>query len=122
VSAPVEEADPWLTLAEIAAELRVDPATVRLWISRGKLDAARAGQRKLIVRRSELDRMLADSGRYGQLRVDLPAGLRGALVAEARRQGVPLTTLTVALLAGGINWRAGSRSIDRPTIEDLQDA
>jgi hypothetical protein len=26
--------DRWLTLAEIADELRVNPATVRLWISR----------------------------------------------------------------------------------------
>jgi|SRR5271163_2510947 len=53
--------DPWLTLAEIAQELRVHPATVRLWISRGQLKAMRAGQRKLLVRRSELDRMLAST-------------------------------------------------------------
>ena len=50
--------DPWLTLAEIAEELRVNPATVRLWVSRGRLKATRAGQRKLLVRRSELERML----------------------------------------------------------------
>jgi excisionase family DNA binding protein len=53
--------DPWLTLAEIAEELRVNPATVRLWVSRGRLVATRAGQRKLLVRRSELDRMLAST-------------------------------------------------------------
>jgi excisionase family DNA binding protein len=57
--------DPWLTLAEIAQELRVNPATVRLWVSRGKLKAKRAGQRKLLVQRSELDRMLEiSSHRY----------------------------------------------------------
>ena len=50
--------DPWLTVAEIAAELRVNPATVRLWISKGTLPAKRAGQRKLLIRRSHLDRML----------------------------------------------------------------
>jgi len=50
--------DPWLTLAEIAKELRVNPATVRQWVSRGQLKALRAGQRKWVVRRSELDRML----------------------------------------------------------------
>jgi excisionase family DNA binding protein len=62
---PQRTDDPWLTLAEIAAELRVNPATVRLWVSRGKLKAKRAGQRKLIVQRSELDRMLeASSHRY----------------------------------------------------------
>lgn len=51
--------DPWLTLAEIAEELRVNPATVRLWVTRGQLKASRAGQRKWVVRRSELDRMIA---------------------------------------------------------------
>ncbi|MDE3130716.1 MAG: helix-turn-helix domain-containing protein, partial [Acidobacteriota bacterium] len=53
--------DPWLTLGEIAQELRVNPATVRLWVSKGQLEATRAGMRKWIVRRSEIDRMLAAS-------------------------------------------------------------
>jgi excisionase family DNA binding protein len=57
--------DVWLTVAEIAAELRVNPATIRLWVSKGKLKAMRAGQRKLLVHRSELNRMLeASSHRY----------------------------------------------------------
>ena len=55
---PLADQDPWLTLAEIADELRVSPATVRLWVSQGRLDATRAGARKWLVRRSELDRML----------------------------------------------------------------
>ena len=50
--------DPWLTVAEIASELRVNPATVRLWVSKGTLPATRAGQRKLLIRRSDLDAML----------------------------------------------------------------
>lgn len=50
--------DPWMTLAEIAGELRMSPATIRSWISKGRLQAMRAGQRKWLVRRSELDRML----------------------------------------------------------------
>ncbi len=63
--------DPWLTLSEIAQELRVTPATVRLWVSRGKLKAKRAGQRKLLVQRSELNRMLeVSSHRYD----DAPTG------------------------------------------------
>ena len=53
--------DSWLTLAEIAAELRVNPATVRQWVSKGQLKASRAGVRKWIVRRSELDRMLTET-------------------------------------------------------------
>jgi excisionase family DNA binding protein len=62
VSDPERDAvdgDPWLTVAEIADELRVNPATVRLWVSKGTLPARRAGQRKLLIRRSDLDRMLA---------------------------------------------------------------
>jgi excisionase family DNA binding protein len=50
--------DSWLTLAEIAEELRLSPVTVRSWISKGKLRAKRAGERKWLVRRSDLDRML----------------------------------------------------------------
>ena len=54
--------DPWLTLAEIAGELRVHPATVRQWIARGRLPATRPGQRKLLVRRSAVDRLLGHHG------------------------------------------------------------
>jgi excisionase family DNA binding protein len=50
--------DPWLTVAEFAQEMRVRPVTVRAWIAKGQLKATRAGQRKWLVRRSELARML----------------------------------------------------------------
>lgn len=50
--------DPWLTVAEVAAERRLNPATIRLWISKAKLPATRAGRRKLLIRRSDLDQML----------------------------------------------------------------
>jgi excisionase family DNA binding protein len=53
-----EAADPWLTVAEIAEELRVNPATVRLWITKEILPAKRAGRRKLLIRRSDLEEML----------------------------------------------------------------
>ena len=36
----------------------MSPATIRSWISKGTLRAMRPGKRKLLVRRSELDRML----------------------------------------------------------------
>jgi excisionase family DNA binding protein len=52
------DTDPWLTVAEIAEELRVNPATVRLWVSKGSLPATRAGQRKLLIRRSDLERVI----------------------------------------------------------------
>ena len=54
-----EAGDRWMTLVEIAEELRVNPATVRVWVNKGQLKASRAGVRKWIVRRSDLDRMLA---------------------------------------------------------------
>ncbi|HET6864671.1 MAG TPA: helix-turn-helix domain-containing protein [Solirubrobacteraceae bacterium] len=55
---PDQADDPWLTIAEFAAEMRVRPVTVRSWIAKGQLRATRAGQRKWLVRRSELTRML----------------------------------------------------------------
>jgi excisionase family DNA binding protein len=68
---PDPPGDPWLTLAEIAAELRVNPATVRLWIARGRLPATRPGQRKLLVRRSDVDRMLGHHSSRSQAPVSL---------------------------------------------------
>ena len=53
--------DPWMTIAEFADEMRVRPVTVRSWIAKGQLTATRAGQRKWLVRRSELERMLQQS-------------------------------------------------------------
>lgn len=53
-----EPDDPWMTIAEFAEEMRVQPVTVRSWIAKGQLKATRAGQRKWLVRRSELARML----------------------------------------------------------------
>jgi excisionase family DNA binding protein len=69
---PEPEDDPWLTLAEIAEELRMSPATLRSWISNGTLRAMRAGKRKWLVRRSELDRMLAGKDVIGP--EDQPGG------------------------------------------------
>ncbi len=57
--------DPWLTPTEIAKEIRVNAATIRLWISKGLLPATRAGQRKLLVRRSEVMRLLAENSSAG---------------------------------------------------------
>ena len=73
--------DPWLTVAEFAQEMRVRPVTVRSWIAKGQLKATRAGQRKWLVRRSELARMLEqDDG----VAAALPAaGFAAARVAGA---------------------------------------
>ena len=66
--------DPWLTLAEIADELRLSPATVRSWVAKGLLEATRAGRRKWLVRRSDLDRMLAHEDEVHRQRAALHPG------------------------------------------------
>ena len=97
--------DPWLTLAEIAEELRVNPATVRLWVSRGRLKATRAGQRKLLVRRSELDRMLASttSAEPEPAQARVPAPLRPvfsrALLGQVARAKVEPDRIRAAIKA-----------------------
>jgi excisionase family DNA binding protein len=76
----LEAEDLWLTVNEIASELRVNPATVRLWISKGTLPAKRAGRRKLLILRSDLDRMLGQSQSEsppGGYLPQVPGGYRG---------------------------------------------
>ena len=49
--------DEFLTVAEIAALVKVNPMTVRNWIARGELPAHRLG-RRVRVRRSDFDAFL----------------------------------------------------------------
>jgi excisionase family DNA binding protein len=49
--------DPWLTVPQVSAELKLHPATVRIWIKNGRLRAVRVG-REWRVRRSDVDRAL----------------------------------------------------------------
>ncbi len=76
---PGSEADPWLTVAEFADALRVRPVTVRSWISKGELPATRAGRRKWLIRRSELDRMLHGKGGATRPPVERGHGVGGRL-------------------------------------------
>jgi excisionase family DNA binding protein len=73
--------DPWMTVAEFAQEMRVRPVTVRSWIAKGQLKATRAGQRKWLVRRSELARMLEQSD-GGATPLQPPPALRPAEFLE----------------------------------------
>ena len=79
--------DPWMTIAEFAEELRVRPVTVRSWIGKGKVQATRAGQRKWLLRRSELTRMLRGDGKTN---VPSPSPSPPA-VAEPPRMGTDQT-------------------------------
>jgi excisionase family DNA binding protein len=49
----------FLTPAQVADELHVTVVTVRRWITTGQLPASKAGPRKWMVRRSDLDGFLA---------------------------------------------------------------
>jgi len=52
------KADEYLTVAEIATELKLNQQTIRNWIDQGSLRAVRVGARRVRVLRSDLDRML----------------------------------------------------------------
>ena len=55
-------ADELLKITEVAAELKLHPDTVRRYIKEGKLKATKIGGTRVRVRRSELDRFLAEEG------------------------------------------------------------
>ena len=59
--------DELLTLPEIAHTLGMNPSTVRLWVSEGRLPAEKVG-RKWMVRRADLKQMLADQPDVGHPR------------------------------------------------------
>src|SRR5579859_5242154 len=57
-------ADPFLTVAEVAEMLKLNQQTVRNWIDQGSLPAFRVG-RRVRIRRSDLEQVLADGYRGG---------------------------------------------------------
>lgn len=71
----MDETDPFLTVDEVASMLRLNPQTVRNTIDRGELAAVRVGPRRVRVRKSALDRFIAES-----------AALMGPSVEDARAE------------------------------------
>jgi excisionase family DNA binding protein len=57
---PNEPEDSFLTVAEVAGILKLNQQTVRNWIDQGSLPALRVG-RRVRIKRSDFDRVLADS-------------------------------------------------------------
>ena len=51
--------DAFLTVAEVAATLKLNQQTVRNWIDQGRLPAVRIG-RRVRVRRADIDKMSAE--------------------------------------------------------------
>ena len=59
-----DSAETFLTVAEVAGLLRLNQQTVRNWIDQGSLPAVRVG-RRVRIKRSDLDRVVADGYRGG---------------------------------------------------------
>ena len=68
-----------LTLAQVADLLGLNPSTIRLWVNEQRLSAERVG-RRWIVRRGDLEQMLAEQPRLGHPR------RRGATPRPAREE------------------------------------
>jgi excisionase family DNA binding protein len=56
--------DSFLTVAEVAEMLKLNQQTVRNWIDQGSLPALRVG-RRVRIRRSDLERLLAEGSTTG---------------------------------------------------------
>jgi excisionase family DNA binding protein len=64
---PPDLDDSFLTVAEVAAALRLNPQTVRNWIDQGSLPALRVG-RRVRIRRSDFERLLEEGYSGGAAR------------------------------------------------------
>ena len=62
--AQTELDESFLTVAEVAEILKLNQQTVRNWIDQGTLPAVRVG-RRVRIRRSDFDRMLAEGSMSG---------------------------------------------------------
>jgi excisionase family DNA binding protein len=90
----VDEADPFLTVAEVAAMLRINQQTVRNTIERGELAAVRVGPRRVRVRKSALDAWIAESAvmmgpSVGEAQAEFDAALAAVKAATDNADRVP---------------------------------
>ena len=82
MSAPDEE---YLTATEAAALPRVAPSTVRRWIRAGQLPAYRFGQRRVAIRRTDLDEVITPVRPIGQRASRMPGNDRTDAEVRNRR-------------------------------------
>lgn len=61
-SVPLMADEQYLTPAQVADEMQVTVVTVRRWIANRELRATKAGPRRWMIRRSDLDAFLAAGG------------------------------------------------------------
>lgn len=99
---PVPGEDPWLTVHQVAAELKIHPATVRSWINDGRLRAVRVG-REWRVRRSEVNRALMSdaSPAYAELEAESPREPESASTRTAAPRQIADHIMTVIPQSGG---------------------
>lgn len=64
--------DEFLTVAEVAEILKLNPQTVRNWIDRGELPALRIG-RRVRIRRAEFDRFIEQGRIQAPQQIDTSA-------------------------------------------------
>lgn len=65
----VDVGDSFLTVAEVAEMLKLNPQTVRNWIDQGSLPALRVG-RRVRIRRSDFERLLEEGRTAGPQTAD----------------------------------------------------
>jgi len=82
-----------LAVAQVAEELQITEVTVRRWITSGRLRASKAGPRRWMVRRSDLDAFIASPPRPGDA-PDADATVDGEyerLLSRMQEQPIQLT-------------------------------
>ena len=101
----------YVTVAEAAKLLEVHPSSIRRWIDSGDLPAHRVGQRRILVKRAELTKMItparAEQQAGGRLsrteRLVIPK-----LTAEQQRQGLEAIEQARKLQAEMLAKRGGT--------------
>ena len=102
----------YLTVAEIAEQLRLNQQTVRNWIDRGELSAIRVGPRRVRVRASDLQRFIEASSSAGLpdetiARQEFDAAL--AAVQASQPEELPAALRRLAIAANAL-----ARALPRP--------
>lgn len=98
---PGPDEDPWLTVQQVSEELKIHPATVRVWIKQERLRAVRAGK-GFRVRRSEVDRALgADTSGQGEELLSSATEPQALAGPSAAPRQIADQIITVPVGAGG---------------------
>ena len=83
-----EPEEEYLTVAEVAGNLKLNQQTVRNWIDRGELPALRVG-RRVRIKRSDYERYLSDGYNGGTPPERAPPAPAARTSGAASRSGSP---------------------------------